>query len=83
MSRTTSRPRKSWTAVSPRQVTNTCAPDIDGLAASRAGEYDVMIVDRMMPRMDGVTMIQTIRREVSDPVLFLSAWARSTTESWA
>ncbi|KRB48935.1 MAG: response regulator transcription factor [Pseudomonadota bacterium] len=51
------------------------APDgEDGLAASRAGEYDVMIVDRMMPRMDGVTMIQTIRREGDQtPVLFLSA----------
>jgi len=51
------------------------APDgEDGLAAARGGEFDVMIVDRMMPRMDGVTMIQTIRREGDQtPVLFLSA----------
>jgi two-component system OmpR family response regulator len=51
------------------------APDgEDGLAAARGGEFDVMIVDRMMPRMDGITMIQTIRREGDQtPVLFLSA----------
>ena len=51
----------------------------DGLAASRGGEFDVMIVDRMMPRMDGITMIQTIRREGDQtPVLFLSALGEIT-----
>jgi two-component system, OmpR family, response regulator len=51
------------------------APDgQDGLDAARGGEFDVMIVDRMMPRMDGVTMVQTVRREGDQtPVLFLSA----------
>jgi two-component system OmpR family response regulator len=34
----------------------------------------VLIVDRMMPRMDGVTMVETLRSEgVRTPVLFLSA----------
>jgi len=38
------------------------------------GEFDVMVVDRMMPRMDGVTMVETLRREGDQtPVLFLSA----------
>jgi two-component system OmpR family response regulator len=33
-----------------------------------------MVVDRMMPRMDGVTMVETLRREGDNtPVLFLSA----------
>ncbi|MGH6909055.1 MAG: response regulator transcription factor, partial [Phenylobacterium sp.] len=46
----------------------------EGLAAARDGEFDVMIVDRMMPKMDGVTLIETIRREGDQtPVLFLSA----------
>ncbi|HEY8617098.1 response regulator transcription factor [Phenylobacterium sp.] len=46
----------------------------EGLAAARDGEFDVMIVDRMMPRMDGVTLITTLRREGDQtPVLFLSA----------
>ena len=45
-----------------------------GLEASRAGVFDVMIVDRMMPRMDGVALVETLRREGNaTPVLFLSA----------
>ena len=53
----------------------TRAPDgEEGLAAARGGEFDVMIVDRMMPKMDGVALIETIRREGDQtPVLFLSA----------
>jgi two-component system OmpR family response regulator len=51
------------------------APDgVEGLAAAREGRFDVMIVDRMMPRMDGVTMVETLRRAGDQtPVLFLSA----------
>jgi two-component system OmpR family response regulator len=51
------------------------APDgLAGLEAARPGGFDVMIVDRMMPRMDGVTMVETLRREGDrTPVLFLSA----------
>ncbi|MDO8378788.1 response regulator transcription factor [Phenylobacterium sp.] len=46
----------------------------EGLKAARDGEFDVMIVDRMMPKMDGVTLVETIRREGDQtPVLFLSA----------
>ena len=45
-----------------------------GLDAAHAGEFDVMIVDRMMPKMDGVTLVETLRREGDQtPVLFLSA----------
>jgi two-component system OmpR family response regulator len=45
-----------------------------GLTAARDGEFDVMIVDRMMPKMDGVTLVETLRREgYGAPVLFLSA----------
>jgi two-component system, OmpR family, response regulator len=46
----------------------------EGLEAARGGTFDVMVVDRMMPRVDGVTMVQTLRREGDGtPVLFLSA----------
>ncbi|MDO8901455.1 MAG: response regulator transcription factor [Phenylobacterium sp.] len=45
-----------------------------GLDQARQGEFDVMIVDRMMPKMDGVTLVETLRREGDQtPVLFLSA----------
>ena len=46
----------------------------EGLGAARDGEFDVMVVDRMMPKMDGVQLVETIRREGDrTPVLFLSA----------
>ena len=52
----------------------TAADGLAGLEAARADQFDVMIVDRMMPRMDGLTMVETLRRDGDrTPVLFLSA----------
>ena len=46
----------------------------EGLEAAQGGGFDVMIVDRMMPRMNGVELVETLRREGDrTPVLFLSA----------
>ena len=46
----------------------------DGLARSRDGGPDVMIVDRMLPGIDGLEIIAALRREqVRTPVLVLSA----------
>ena len=45
-----------------------------GLKAAGADSYDVMVVDRMTPNMDGLTMVETLRRQGDQtPVLFLSA----------
>jgi two-component system OmpR family response regulator len=45
-----------------------------GLAAAQAGAFDVLVVDRMTPNMDGLTMVETLRRAGDQtPVLFLSA----------
>ncbi len=50
------------------------ADGLEGLEAVRRGGFDVMIVDRMMPRMDGIALVETARREGdATPVLFLSA----------
>ena len=51
------------------------APDGEaGLIAARGDRFDVMIVDRMMPRLDGVSMVETLRKDGDQtPVLFLSA----------
>jgi two-component system OmpR family response regulator len=53
----------------------THAPDGEaGLAAAGKGSFDVMIVDRMMPKKNGVEVVETLRREGDNtPVLFLSA----------
>ncbi|WBQ14037.1 response regulator transcription factor [Hyphomonadaceae bacterium BL14] len=46
----------------------------DGLALAREGAFDVLIVDRMMPRRDGLSMISALREEGDKtPVLILSA----------
>ena len=45
-----------------------------GLATAQDGPFDVLVVDRMMPNMDGLTMVETLRRQGDQtPVLFLSA----------
>ncbi|MBA3811789.1 MAG: response regulator transcription factor [Caulobacteraceae bacterium] len=50
-----------------------------GLAAARAHRFDVLVVDRMMPRVDGVTMVERLRAEGDQtPVLFLSALGEIT-----
>ena len=55
-------------------VANHAADGDAGLAFARNGTYDVLIVDRMLPGLDGLTVVETLRAEgVSTPVLFLSA----------
>ena len=45
-----------------------------GLKALRETRFDVVVLDRMMPGMDGITMLETARAEgIDTPVLFLSA----------
>jgi two-component system, OmpR family, response regulator len=46
----------------------------DGLHLAMGGNYDVAVVDRMMPKVDGLTMVRRMRDEGNKtPVLFLSA----------
>jgi len=46
----------------------------DGLSAALDGAYDVMVVDRMVPGLDGLTVVKTLRAAcVLTPVLFLTA----------
>jgi DNA-binding response OmpR family regulator len=45
-----------------------------GLIAALDGEFDVIVVDRMLPGLDGLTLVKSLRgAQVSTPVLFLSA----------
>lgn len=46
----------------------------DGLELARAQPYDVAIVDRMLPGLDGLSLVRRLREEGNTtPVLFLSA----------
>ncbi|HEY5622247.1 MAG TPA: response regulator transcription factor [Gammaproteobacteria bacterium] len=45
-----------------------------GLGLASSGDYDVMIIDRMLPRVDGLSVVKAVReKENQTPVLILSA----------
>ncbi len=46
----------------------------EGLIQATSGAYDVLIVDRMLPEIDGLTLVKTLRGAGNlTPVLFLTA----------
>jgi two-component system OmpR family response regulator len=50
------------------------ANGIEGLDKARSGAAEAMIVDRLLPGMDGLTIIEALRHEgICTPVLVLSA----------
>ena len=50
------------------------ADGIDGYARAAEGDYDVLIVDRMLPKLDGLSLISSLRAQKNEtPVLILSA----------
>jgi two-component system, OmpR family, response regulator len=52
------------------------ATGIEGLDKARAADADAMIVDRLLPGIDGLTIIEVMRQErIRIPVLVLSALA--------
>ena len=54
-------------------VVDRAANGRDGLFLATDGSYDVMIVDRMLPGMDGLALVRTVRGAgVRTPVLFLT-----------
>jgi two-component system OmpR family response regulator len=51
-----------------------CADGATGLAEACATRYELLIVDRMLPNLDGLSLVGALRREgVPTPVLVLSA----------
>ena len=45
----------------------------EGLATALAGEYDLVILDLMLPGMDGFEVCRKIREEKNIPILMVSA----------
>ncbi len=55
-------------------VADHAANGLEGYAQARDGAYDVLIVDRMLPKLDGLSLIGGLREQKIDtPVLILSA----------
>ena len=58
-------------------VTDRAANGTDGLFYACSEAYDALVVDRMLPTLDGLTMIESARKEgVTTPVLILSAMGK-------
>lgn len=57
-------------------VADRAANGVDGLHMATGGGYDALIVDRMLPGLDGLAVIRALRAaELTVPVLILSAMA--------
>jgi two-component system OmpR family response regulator len=55
-------------------VTHHASDGETGLAMASSMDYDVLVVDRMLPRRDGLSVIEALRADnVATPVLILSA----------
>src|SRR4029450_13025852 len=55
-------------------VADHAADGVEGYAMAENGNHDVLVVDGMMPRLDGLSLIGKLRGEgVETPVLILSA----------
>ncbi|MFM1653529.1 response regulator transcription factor [Brevibacillus sp. B_LB10_24] len=46
---------------------------VDGIALFRQSAFDVVLVDIMMPKLDGIEVIKLIRENSSVPILIMSA----------
>ena len=49
---------------------------VDGLHWALENEYDVLVLDRMLPGIDGMALLSALRRSKTTPVLMLSARGR-------
>ncbi|NMG28525.1 response regulator transcription factor [Aromatoleum evansii] len=55
-------------------IVDVAADGRDGLFLATTESYDVLVLDRMLPRVDGLTVLRTLRASnVATPVVILSA----------
>jgi two-component system response regulator MtrA len=54
---------------------STAADGLEGLERWRAGAPDLVLLDVMLPRMDGLEVCRAIRREATTPIVMLTARA--------
>ncbi len=54
--------------------TECCHSGDDGLFYAKSGAYDVIVLDRMLPKVDGLTVLLSLRRQgVQTPVILATA----------
>ena len=49
-----------------------------GLELARAAQYDLLVLDVMLPKLDGLTVCRILRRESSVPIILLTARGTET-----
>jgi DNA-binding response OmpR family regulator len=55
-------------------VVDTASDGTDGEALARDGDYDVIVLDVMLPARDGITVCRNLRRDrIATPILMLTA----------
>ncbi len=54
-------------------VVDTAADGLDGLHLALTGEYDLLVLDVMLPRANGWQVLEALRARKATPVLFLTA----------
>ncbi|KAA2236071.1 winged helix-turn-helix domain-containing protein [Salinarimonas soli] len=55
-------------------VADHAADGLTGYGMAESGDYDVLVVDRMLPKLDGLSLIRSLREQGGEtPVLILSA----------
>ena len=58
-------------------VADHAADGLQGYAMAEGGSYDVLVIDRMLPRLDGLSLIRSLREQKDEtPALILSALAQ-------
>ena len=58
-------------------LVETARDGAQGLARARAGDHDALIVDRMLPQMDGLSLVRHLRSEGRQtPVLMLTTMSK-------
>ncbi len=56
----------------------TCGDGLQGLAAARREKPDLMVLDLMLPGMDGMDVCRALRRESDIPIIMLTARVEET-----
>jgi DNA-binding response OmpR family regulator len=50
-----------------------CSNGVDGLNALKTNEFDLLILDVMLPKIDGFTILRSIQEDKDIPILLVSA----------